>query len=106
MQNVLPIICDSTLSNPCYYILLLTAPTVEYIIICLSTFALILVTGVEYGIVLGVVLYIGCKKRGLDVGNIDSEEEEDQATEYSHPVDTAPLNRSDGGGGSYGAITN
>ena len=79
--------------------------TMEYII-CLSTFALILVTGVEYGIVLGVVLYIGCKKIGLDVGNIDPEEEDDQATEYLHRVDTAPLNRSEGGGGSYGAVTN
>ena len=70
--------------------------TIAEYVICLSTFTFILVTGVEYGIVLGVVLYIGCKKIGLDVGNLEPEEDDDQPS--------AALN-SEEGGGSYGAIT-
>jgi sulfate permease, SulP family len=39
---------------------------VEYFL-CLATFLLILILGVEYGIVLGVVLYLCCKKMGFDI---------------------------------------
>lgn len=41
--------------------------------ICLLTFALILLTGVEYGIVLGVVLYVACSKMGLDLGDTEND---------------------------------
>lgn len=41
---------------------------VEYFI-CLSTFGLIQWTGVEYGILLGVLLYLLLWKAGFDVGN-------------------------------------
>jgi hypothetical protein len=36
--------------------------------ICLSTFILIQFLGVEYGIIVGVILYVLCRKLGLDVG--------------------------------------
>jgi SulP family sulfate permease len=41
---------------------------VEYVI-CLSTFGLIQWAGVEYGILLGVALYLALRQVGLDVGN-------------------------------------
>jgi xanthine/uracil/vitamin C permease (AzgA family) len=37
--------------------------------ICLATFILIQFLGVEYGIIAGVVLYVTCRKLGLDVGD-------------------------------------
>lgn len=40
---------------------------VEYAI-CLSTFSLIQLLGVEYGIFAGVGLYVACRWSGLDVG--------------------------------------
>jgi MFS superfamily sulfate permease-like transporter len=39
----------------------------EYVI-CVATFILIQVLGVEYGILAGVVIYMACRKLGLDVG--------------------------------------
>jgi SulP family sulfate permease len=47
---------------------------VEYTV-CLSTFILIQVTGVEYGIILGVLAYMLCRKLGMNVGATDSAEE-------------------------------
>jgi SulP family sulfate permease len=41
--------------------------TVEYFV-CMGTFALIQLAGVEYGIILGVLVHILCSKLGLDVG--------------------------------------
>ena len=81
--------------------------TIAEYIFCLSTFTLILVTGVEYGIVLGVALYIGCSKCGLDVGSDIQESEEDdyQDPEYFHPVESGPLNGEGNGVSSYGAVT-
>eukprot|EP00977_Amphora_coffeiformis_P010346 scaffold2418_cov175-Amphora_coffeaeformis.AAC.2 len=51
---------------------------VEYVI-CLSTFGLIQIAGVEYGILLGVALYLALRKTGFDVGNKSdaSEQRED-----------------------------
>lgn len=74
--------------------------------ICLSTFALILVTGVEYGIVLGVFLYIACKKMGLDMGDDapQTEEDNDQTPEDCNLEDTVPL-KSEGNGSRYGAVS-
>jgi SulP family sulfate permease len=43
---------------------------VEYIL-CWATFVLIILVGAEYGIVLGVALYVGCQKLGFDVGGPD-----------------------------------
>lgn len=37
--------------------------------ICLATFVLIQFLGVEYGIIAGVVLYVTCRKLGLEVGD-------------------------------------
>ena len=53
---------------------------VEYSI-CLCTFILIQLTNIEYGIVMGVVIYLLCRKSGLDVGEarittVESKEEE------------------------------
>lgn len=82
--------------------------TAEYIL-TLSTFALILVTGVEYGIVLGVVLYTVCKKLGLDLGEEEPESEEnnDTASDPSEPIDTRTMPLKSGvNGGSYGAVSN
>jgi MFS superfamily sulfate permease-like transporter len=36
--------------------------------VCLATFGLIQLLGVEYGIITGVLLYVACQKVGLDVG--------------------------------------
>ncbi|CAB9506105.1 solute carrier family 26 [Seminavis robusta] len=44
----------------------------EYIL-CLATFVLILIVGVEYGIVLGVVLYVICKNMGVNLTNASNE---------------------------------
>jgi len=77
--------------------------SVEYII-CLSTFALILVTGVEYGIVLGVLLYIGCKRMGLDLGD-NSVEESDDEFFVENTGDIKPLTSSDTNGVGYGTLS-
>lgn len=42
----------------------------EYVL-CLATFCLILVFNVEYGIIIGAILYAICKKYGLDLGAAD-----------------------------------
>lgn len=42
--------------------------TAEYIV-CLSTFGLIQVLKVEYGILAGVLLYVACRKMGLNMGD-------------------------------------
>jgi len=51
---------------------------VEYVI-CLSTFGLIQIAGVEYGMLLGVALYLALLKTGFNVGNKSdaSEQRED-----------------------------
>lgn len=41
--------------------------SIEYVL-CLATFVLIQLIGVEYGIVSGVVLFLACKRLGLNVG--------------------------------------
>jgi SulP family sulfate permease len=81
---------------------------VEYLV-CLSTFGLIQVVGVEYGILLGVLLYLMLRKLGFDVGNKhdsnngedDTEDERDTLVvlsvrheDYSHQ----PSSGSDGYG--------
>jgi len=70
----------------------------------LSTFALILVTGVEYGIVLGVLLYIGCKRMGLDLGD-NSVEESDDEFFVENTGDIKPLTSSDTNGVGYGTLS-
>ena len=52
---------------------------VEYVI-CLSTFGLIQWAGVEYGVVLGVFLYLAFRQVGLNVGN-QTEDAEDEGNE-------------------------
>jgi len=57
--------------------------TVEYVI-CLATFGMIQVVGIEYGILLGVVLYVVCQKLGLDLGELKiatMENEDDERSE-------------------------
>ena len=52
---------------------------VEYFV-CLATFALIQMTSVEYGIILGVLVHYICRKLGLNVGEnkaLANEQEEE-----------------------------
>lgn len=44
--------------------------------ICIATFGLIQVLGIEYGILAGVGVYLCCAKLGLDVGSTSSDEDE------------------------------
>ena len=44
--------------------------TISEYVICLATFGLIQIIGVEYGIIAGVIIYVVCRKVGLDVGEI------------------------------------
>lgn len=50
----------------------------EYVI-CLATFILIQFIGVEYGIIVGVILYLICLKLGVDVGEVKGAETIEQA---------------------------
>mmetsp|Transcript_33295 Transcript_33295/g.54961 ORF Transcript_33295/g.54961 Transcript_33295/m.54961 type:complete len:585 (+) Transcript_33295:154-1908(+) len=66
--------------------------SVEYSV-CLATFALIQVTGVEYGIILGVFLYWLCRKVGLNVGankTMDSASNDEEETEPIEQQQTDP----------------
>ena len=56
--------------------------------ICLATFILIQFLGVEYGIIVGVILYVLCRKLGLDVG--ETKAGDPSASEKILPVTDAP----------------
>lgn len=89
---------------------------VEYVI-CLSTFGSIQFLGVEYGILAGVVLYVACRKVGIDVGegkiitreDLEEEEEDccDDGDDGEHRVGQEKaihnINAVEGGG-QYGSI--
>jgi Sulfate permease family len=67
----------------------------EYVI-CLATFILIQFLGVEYGMLAGVILYVLCRKLGLDVG--EPKRGDPSASEKSIPVTDSPRPRKPGYG--------
>ena len=80
---------------------------VEYMI-CLSTFGLIQFAGVEYGILLGVALYLALRKVGFDVGNkSDASDQGDGADGADSLVairKEEANSREDGQTGNYGTL--
>ena len=66
------------------------ATTAEYLL-GLSTFGLIQVLGVEYGIAAGVVLYVACRQLEIDVGELKTVYvEEDENTTRSCEICAEP----------------
>lgn len=72
---------------------------VEYMV-CLATFGLIQVAGVEYGILLGVVVFLLCQRLGFDVGNQRQNAELDEAVD----APSIPINSTDGNPQRYGSL--
>lgn len=60
-------------------------PPAEYVI-CLATFVLIQLMGVEYGIFAGVLLYLGAGKLGFHVGPKKEEPAEDNSSEPNNAI--------------------
>lgn len=64
--------------------------------ICLATFILIQFLGVEYGIIVGAILYVLCRKLGLDVG--EPKRGDPSASEKNTPLTNAHRQRKPGYG--------
>ena len=81
---------------------------VEYVI-CLATLGLIQVLGVEYGILVGVALYVSCRKLGLNVGelkiatgvDVEKEMQEERQYETSMTEPTTVPAAADGSSASH-----